>query len=247
MNNHILHNKSLAKIKERMSKFPIKQFIFSVIIFLIWFCWKPYFLSFFNDYIIQYLYIRTWLLTDIPFIIICLYFLSVIIAGIRKRYTTSYSHIFLILFAVIIYFSAKWEGDYIAVPNWFGFFGYSDILAGLSLFFSLSCLVCRFCKPKQNPNQNGTYYEMILDEPITSATEDLLDYHHDALNLYKTIENLSVNANSSYSIGIVSPWGSGKTSYMNIVKELMRNDQFIIVDFNPRLSNVGLLVAGTYG
>lgn len=234
MNNHILHNKLLAKITERMSKFPIKQLIFSVIIFLIWFCWMPYFLSFFNDHIIQYLYIRTGLLTDIPFIVIYLYFLSVIIAGIRKRYTTSYSHIFLILSAGIIYFLAKYEGNYIALPNWFGFLGYSDTLAGLSLIFSLSCFVFRFYKPKQNPNQNGTYYRMIPDEPITSATEDLLNYYCDALNLYKIIESLHVN--SSYSIGIVSPWGSGKTSYMNMVKELMRNGQFIIVDFNPRHS-----------
>ena len=217
-----------------MSNFPIKQLIFSVIIFFIWFCWEPYFLSFFNEHIIQYLYIRTGALTNILFAVVCLYFLSAIITGIRKRYTTSYSHIFLILLAVIIYFSAKCEGDYIAIPDWFGFLGYSDILAGLALFFSLSCLVCRFCKPKQNPNPNVTYYRMTPDEPITSATEDLLDYHRDALNLYHTIESLPVN--SSHSIGIVSPWGSGKTSYMNIVKELMRNDQFIIVDFNPRLS-----------
>lgn len=225
-----------------MSKFPIKQLIFSVIIFLIWFCWEPYFLSFFNEHIIQYLYIRTGVLTNILFIAICFYFLYEIIACIRKRYTTSYSHIFLILLAVIIYFSAKWEGDYIAVPNWFDFLGYSDIPVGLSLVFSLSCLVCRFCKPKQNPNQNGTYYEMIPDEPITSSEYDLLDYHRDALNLYKTIENLSANANSSHSIGIVSPWGSGKTSYMNMVKELMKNDRFIIVDFNPRHSKEAKLI-----
>ena len=223
-----------------MSKFPIKQLIFSVIIFLIWSCWEPYFLSFFNNHIIQYLYIRTGVLTTILFAVICLYFLSAIIAGILKRYTTSYSHIFLILLAVIIYFSVRWEGDYIAIPNWFGFLGYSDILAGLALFFSLSCLVLQLYTPKQNSNQNGTDFKMILDEPITSSEDDLLDYHRDALNLYKTIENLSDN--TSHSIGIVSPWGSGKTSYMNMVKELMRNDQFIIVDFNPRHSKEAKLI-----
>lgn len=223
-----------------MSNFPIKQLIFSVIIFLIWFCWEPYFLSFFNEHIIQYLYIRTGALTNILFAVVCLYFLSAIISGIRRKYTTSYSHIFLILLAVIIYFSAKWEGDYIAVPNWFDFLGYSDILAGLSLFFSLSSLVFQLYTPKQNSLQNGTDSKMIPDEPITSSEDDLLDYHCDALNFYKTIENLSDN--TSHSIGIVSPWGSGKTSYMNMVKELMRNDQFIIVDFNPRHSKEAKLI-----
>jgi len=140
----------------------------------------------------------------------------------------------LILSAGIIYFLAKYEGNYIALPNWFGFLGYSDILAGLLFIFSLSCLVYQVYKPKQNSNQNGTYYRIIPDKPITSSEDDLLDYRRDALNLYKIIESLHVN--SSHSIGIVSPWGSGKTSYMNMVKELMKNDRFIIVDFNPRHS-----------
>lgn len=234
MSNHILHNELLSKIIKHMSKLPKKQLIFFVIILLAWLCWRPYFLSFFNDHIIQYLYIQTGVLSNILFIGICLYFLFAIISDIRKRYTTSYSHIFLILSAVIIYFSAKCEGNYIAAPNWFGVLGYSDILAGLALFFSLSCLSFRFYKSKRDSNQNGTDFKMIPDVPITSFDDDLLDYHHDALTLYKTIKRLPVD--SSHSIGIVSPWGSGKTSYMNMVKELVKKDRFIIVDFNPRHS-----------
>ena len=240
MNNRILHNELLSEIIKHMSKLPKKQLIFFVIILLAWLCWRPYFLSLFNDHIIQYLYIRTGILSNILFIGICLYFLFAIISNIRKRYTTSYSHIFLILSAVIIYFSAKCEGDYIAAPNWFGVLGYSDILAGLALFFSLSCLSFRFYKSKRNSNQNGTDFKMIPDVPITSSDDDLLDYHHDALTLYKTIKRLPVD--SSHSIGIVSPWGSGKTSYMNMVKELVRKDQFIIVDFNPRHSKETRLI-----
>lgn len=240
MNNRILHNELLSEIIKHMSKLPKKQLIFFVIILLAWLCWRPYFLSLFNDHIIQYLYIRTGILSNILFIGICLYFLFAIISNIRKRYTTSYSHIFLILSAVIIYFSAKCEGDYIAAPNWFGVLGYSDILAGLALFFSLSCLSFRFYKSKRNSNQNGTDFKMIPDVPITSSDDDLLDYHHDALTLYKTIKRLPVD--SSRSIGIVSPWGSGKTSYMNMVKELVRKDQFIIVDFNPRHSKETRLI-----
>lgn len=240
MNNHILHNELLSKIIKHMSKLPKKQLIFFVIILLAWLCWRPYFLSFFNDHIIQYLYIRTGVLSNILFIGICLYFLFAIISDIRKRYTTSYSHIFLILSAVIIYFSAKCEGNYIAAPNWFGVLGYSDILAGLALFFSLSCLSFRFYKSKRDSNQNGTDFKMIPDVPITSSDDDLLDYHHDALTLYKTIKRLPVD--SSHSIGIVSPWGSGKTSYMNMIKESMRKDEFIVVDFNPRHSKETRLI-----
>ncbi len=234
MSSHILHDGLLPKIIKHMSKLPKKQLIFFVIILLVWLCWMPYFLSFFNDHIIHYLYIRTGVLINMLFIVICLSFLSAIIAGIRKRYTTSYSHIFLILSAVIIYFSAKCEGNYIAVPDWFGVLGYSDILAGLALFFSLSCLVYRFYKTRQNSNRNGADYKVIPDKPITSSEDDLLDYYRDAVNFHEIIKRLP--ADSSHSIGIVSPWGSGKTSYMNMVKELMRKEKVIIVDFNPRHS-----------
>lgn len=208
--------------------------IFFIIIFLVWFCWKPYFLSFFNDHIIRYLYIQTDLLTDVLFIIISLFILYAIITGIRRRYTTSYAHILLILSSVVIYFGTRYGNGYIAAPNWFGFVGYSDILAGLAALFALICLAYRFYKPKENPSPDGTYFPIIPDVPITSYKDDLLDYRRDALYLCETIEKLP--ADISHSIGIISPWGSGKTSYMNMVKEQMKNDRFIVVDFNPRHS-----------
>lgn len=85
-------------MRNRISRneLPEKRLLlFFVIIFLVWFCWKPYFLSFFNDYIIRYLDIRTSSLTDALFIVISLSILVAIIMGIRRRYTTSYAHIFL--------------------------------------------------------------------------------------------------------------------------------------------------------
>lgn len=83
-------------MRNRISRneLPEKRLLlFFVIIFLVWFCWKPYFLSFFNDYIIRYLDIRTSSLTDALFIVISLSILVAIIMGIRRRYTTSYAHI----------------------------------------------------------------------------------------------------------------------------------------------------------
>lgn len=223
------------RIRTLRNELPEKRlFVFFIIIFLVWFCWKPYFLSFFNDHIIRYLYIQTNLLTHVLFIIISLFILYTIFTGIRRRYTTSYSHIFLILSAVVIYFESKYGNGYIAAPNWFGFVGYSDILAGLAALFALICLAYRFYKPKENSNPDGTYFSIIPDVPITSHEDDLLDYRRDVLKLCETIENLPVDI--SHSIGIISPWGSGKTSYLNMVKEQMKDDRFILVDFNPRHS-----------
>ncbi|MCK3685984.1 P-loop NTPase fold protein [Maribellus sp. YY47] len=38
---------------------------------------------------------------------------------------------------------------------------------------------------------------------------------------------------SSFTIGIVGPWGSGKTSFIKILQDKVNTDQNIIIDFNP--------------
>jgi hypothetical protein len=75
------------------------------------------------------------------------------------------------------------------------------------------------------------------DQPIEDEENDILNFTNNAKQLAKKIESLFVEKHS-FSIGIIGEWGSGKTSYLNLVKcELkQQNERFIIVDFNPRNS-----------
>jgi hypothetical protein len=72
------------------------------------------------------------------------------------------------------------------------------------------------------------------DEPITSEAEDQLDRVEFASRLAERI--LSMDAPSGAVVAICGPWGSGKTSTLNLVKaRLRKTDVRQVLDFNPWL------------
>ena len=78
--------------------------------------------------------------------------------------------------------------------------------------------------------------EMFLDKPITSRRDDKLGRTHLAENIGELIIRFSQKYNDNLVIGIIGPWGSGKTSLINMVKEyIIENDEdrIIIVEFSP--------------
>lgn len=80
-----------------------------------------------------------------------------------------------------------------------------------------------------------TIIPIYLDEPIDEEQKDLFHYSNLAKSLAFSICQKSFE--NSYSIGISSPWGTGKSSFLNLLKkELGEYDNIIIVDFNPRSS-----------
>lgn len=79
-------------------------------------------------------------------------------------------------------------------------------------------------------NINRNHFE--LDKPITSASEDILGYS----NFSKSFSELIHSRTSSdgFVISLSAPWGYGKTSCINLVKEQLRDYKDIeIIDFNP--------------
>ena len=71
------------------------------------------------------------------------------------------------------------------------------------------------------------------DEPIVRAEEDILGRKTFARNIAKWIYDLDVQKGAC-SIAINSPWGYGKTSFLNLIKEqVAMNDDFIIMEFSP--------------
>lgn len=69
------------------------------------------------------------------------------------------------------------------------------------------------------------------DKPIESITEDILGRGNTAKELGKNI--LNYKSKDSLIIGIIGKWGSGKTSFINLVLESLPEEKYIIVKFNP--------------
>lgn len=76
---------------------------------------------------------------------------------------------------------------------------------------------------------------LYLDEPIDSKKDDLFRYSVLAKRLAYTIKEKAFS--KSYSIGVSAPWGSGKSSFLNLLRtELVNIPNIIVIDFNARSS-----------
>ncbi|MDX1908491.1 MAG: P-loop NTPase fold protein [Bacteroidia bacterium] len=75
------------------------------------------------------------------------------------------------------------------------------------------------------------------DASITDATQDKLGYQAYAQALANKIKE--INPKEAFAIGINSKWGTGKTSFVNLIKSELAKpaDHLIIIDFNPWRSN----------
>ena len=61
-------------------------------------------------------------------------------------------------------------------------------------------------------------------------------------------EILTVERSNGHVMAIVGPWGSGKTSVINLVKTHLKDESCQLVDFNPWLiSGTGELIDGLFG
>ena len=70
------------------------------------------------------------------------------------------------------------------------------------------------------------------EKPIISKNEDLLGRKKVASDLAKEFEYYKNK--DSLTIGIVGKWGSGKTSFINMVLESFKgNNNYIVIKFNP--------------
>ncbi|MFF5079360.1 P-loop NTPase fold protein [Actinoplanes sp. NPDC000266] len=70
------------------------------------------------------------------------------------------------------------------------------------------------------------------DNPIDRAERDLLQRSMGAANVADGIR--AVDASAGYVVGIIGPWGSGKTSIVNMISEALRREPAVpIIEFNP--------------
>lgn len=73
------------------------------------------------------------------------------------------------------------------------------------------------------------------DEAMLSSEEDWLGLSGLAQVLHQNIKELDLSK-SSLTVGVIAPWGKGKSSFMNLLKERLEKEKAIIISFNSRAS-----------
>lgn len=201
-------------------------------------------ISLFDKYIIGFISIETTSFTYFIFIIIFLFFaLTDVKKLIKFKFKISFNRFLFYTFLdfIYIYFRTKnyYSNKYIYLPE-NHLFSYLDLLCFLLIGSQLTTIISHFLtnksKIKKTTNEKTTDLKLgfISDEPAYKLEDDILDYAVDAKNLAKILEEIPVN--SPCSIGIISNWGKGKSTYLNFVENSINKDKFIIVKFNPRHS-----------
>ena len=136
---------------------------------------------------------------------------------------------------ILMYGYYCWYEKLYAPILFFCFVGYTDVLIGILIFTLFYKLISSIFKKKKNEEIDDKDTIFLSDTPIISDKEDILDYANDVKQLAEQLKIIS--SEYSYSVGITSSWGSGKSSYLNMLKNyLSSNKGFIVIDFNPRHS-----------
>ncbi|MDE6643781.1 MAG: KAP family NTPase [Muribaculaceae bacterium] len=90
------------------------------------------------------------------------------------------------------------------------------------------------CGQTNDTTQSG--FRPINDTALKSASEDAFGWSDHVKGLMR--DTLQSSNATSVSVAITGKWGAGKTSYLTLLKEELKNrcDEFIIIEFNPRRS-----------
>ena len=178
--------------------------------------------------IMSYVNPASWIFdTTVILIFIIMGFLF--IKKINSGVSTPASWFIITLIYLIIYSSYRISNS----PFSFTSFSFSNNVKLLDLISLLPfglCLMSRFQSSKEtNFINDASGFD--IDEPI-KIRED-----NDLLNRLKYIKDLvkiireTKSENGSFPIGIVSQWGSGKTSFLNSLKDEIKND-FIVIELD---------------
>lgn len=146
-----------------------------------------------------------------------------------KCYLDTVPRIILILNLTVIYTYYRFTGEYVYYPEgWW--IKYLDILfLILSLYASCQiglniCIKRKYRKPKND--------DFILGQAIAEENEDVLKFWNSAKNVTERLEKIPPRV--SFSIGINSSWGDGKSSYLNFICQHIKDSKkYILVNFNP--------------
>lgn len=109
---------------------------------------------------------------------------------------------------------------------------YVDLIAVLCV----CCIATKVIKPRKIQDEEETK-GFIKDEPIKEWDEDSLNRRLLAKALVERLINTKVDK-EAFTLGITASWGDGKTSFMELIKSSLREDnkdKVIIMDFNPWL------------
>lgn len=176
--------------------------------------------------------VRTTLLNDVIFLVSILFVFIFTINQIQKKNKIGTDIVLVNLFVFILYLFCRINNSYQLYS--FSFLSHLKY-ADLCLVITSSVLVIKIVNLFQK-NSPPKYFEnpFIIDIPIEEIGGDLLNRLTFAKRIAEKIQSKPLVDNSgALAIGITGEWGSGKSSFKNLIKNSLEKENRIIIEFNP--------------
>ena len=226
-----LHNNK-NELLESIQDF-IRNNTLTIILSSLYICFTQVWESLFQNWIIPIISAFTcnWATTILFIISVCL----ILYAGwdtYKKKTQISDLAVGMSIFSLLIWYKYRIYTN-TALPTVLSpFICYVDIIP----IVCVTTLLVRFVpsskdKNKTNANEDNGF---LIDSPIDDISMDILNRSTDAKDLGRRL--LATNTEKeAFTLGIVAPWGEGKTSFINLMKEFIPEKGHITITFNPWL------------
>lgn len=160
----------------------------------------------------------------------------------KKRYCYPDSVTLMLIISIFVYSYFHIAYDYIAKPQLIWEFGYSEIIVFL-IFLSLLLSIWNHYR-KKSFKANPSLVPFELDRPIEDNTQDLLNHETLANHIADRVK--ASTSPFSFSVALIAPWGSGKSSFINMMISCFEPKDFLIVRFNPRHASSGVSISQSF-
>lgn len=221
--------------------------LFWTLLFIGYFCFH----SFLERLLINYLVLPFLSSFEVTFFTRILFLIGVIYIIVRtsnawkEKKQISPSHLYVSLLLILVWIYYRFISDAFSFTSVIFCIAFVDIIALYAISFWVIYLV-PFLKKEdkivqaeqektdvQKEQENNKVEEgFILDEPIhENPKEDILKRSPFAESIANKLLQTKLSE-GSFAIGIVAPWGYGKTSFVNLIKYHL-GDRAIVMDYSP--------------
>jgi predicted KAP-like P-loop ATPase len=173
-------------------------------------------------------------------LLFCLYILTITFIKRTLRFKYSRNFHTAILF-ILLYFVSFRYLPFIRPGLKFEFIPMKmcNIISYMELFFgSIAVSYIGILITRKKKDIESEKSKLINDIPIDKISKDKFGYYGFAKNIFQEIIKIP-DTEKSFNIGINGSWGSGKTSFINIIKVLLKRyklkkpSDHILIEFSP--------------
>ena len=140
----------------------------------------------------------------------------------------------LTVLSIVLYFLPREQG--LSLFGW-GPIGAFIAMGSCLLVYVILSFSEAWASPQNKPQEpyqtEPSYQPIDTDDALERRVGDWLGFSNLAKTLARNLCSLDLNK-GSLTVGIVAPWGKGKSSFINFLKEQLEKEDGIIITFNPR-------------